>query len=52
MKKYGEKRCFDTPISEMSFAGMTVGARFLGFHPMSADRVSFSFKILKILLFL
>lgn len=33
-KKYGDKRIIDTPISEMGFAGMAVGAAFHGLRPV------------------
>ncbi|KAK6109784.1 Pyruvate dehydrogenase E1 component subunit beta mitochondrial [Brugia pahangi] len=44
MKKYGEKRCFDTPISEMGFAGMAVGAAFLGLRPI-CEMMTFNFSM-------
>lgn len=30
-RKYGDKRVIDTPITEMGFAGMAVGAAFVCF---------------------
>uniref|UniRef100_A0A7E4ZZS6 Pyruvate dehydrogenase E1 component subunit beta n=1 Tax=Panagrellus redivivus TaxID=6233 RepID=A0A7E4ZZS6_PANRE len=33
-KKYGEERVIDTPISEMGFTGMAVGAAFQGLRPI------------------
>jgi pyruvate dehydrogenase E1 component beta subunit len=33
-KKYGEKRVIDTPIAEMGFTGMAVGAAFAGLRPI------------------
>lgn len=30
-KKYGDKRVIDTPITEMGFAGLAVGAAMVGF---------------------
>ncbi|XP_070492124.1 pyruvate dehydrogenase E1 component subunit beta, mitochondrial [Chironomus tepperi] len=33
-KKYGEKRVIDTPITEMGFTGMAVGAAFAGLRPI------------------
>lgn len=34
MDKFGEKRVVDTPITEMGFAGIAVGAAFQGLRPM------------------
>ncbi|XP_036598394.1 pyruvate dehydrogenase E1 component subunit beta, mitochondrial-like [Trichosurus vulpecula] len=33
-KKYGDKRIIDTPISEMGFAGIAVGAAMAGLRPI------------------
>uniref|UniRef100_A0AAZ3R8C7 Pyruvate dehydrogenase E1 component subunit beta n=2 Tax=Oncorhynchus tshawytscha TaxID=74940 RepID=A0AAZ3R8C7_ONCTS len=33
-KKYGDKRIIDTPITEMGFAGIAVGAAFAGLRPI------------------
>ena len=33
-KKYGDKRIIDTPISEMGFAGIAVGAVLAGLRPI------------------
>lgn len=33
-KKYGDKRVIDTPISEMGFTGIAVGAAFAGLRPI------------------
>uniref|UniRef100_A0A0N4ZUA0 Pyruvate dehydrogenase E1 component subunit beta n=1 Tax=Parastrongyloides trichosuri TaxID=131310 RepID=A0A0N4ZUA0_PARTI len=33
-KKYGDKRIIDTPITEMGFAGLAVGAAFHGLRPV------------------
>uniref|UniRef100_A0A0N4ZDH6 Pyruvate dehydrogenase E1 component subunit beta n=1 Tax=Parastrongyloides trichosuri TaxID=131310 RepID=A0A0N4ZDH6_PARTI len=33
-KKYGDKRIIDTPITEMGFAGLAVGAAFHGLRPI------------------
>lgn len=33
-KKYGDKRVIDTPITEMGFAGLAVGAAFGGLRPI------------------
>jgi pyruvate/2-oxoglutarate/acetoin dehydrogenase E1 component len=35
MDKFGEKRVVDTPITEMGFAGLAVGAALQGLRPMS-----------------
>jgi pyruvate dehydrogenase E1 component beta subunit len=34
MDKFGEKRVVDTPITEMGFAGLAVGAGLAGLRPM------------------
>lgn len=34
MDKFGEKRVVDTPITEMGFAGLAVGAAMQGLRPM------------------
>lgn len=36
MDKFGEKRVIDTPITEMGFAGIAVGAALQGLRPMYA----------------
>lgn len=36
MDKFGEKRVVDTPITEMGFAGLAVGAALQGLRPMYA----------------
>jgi len=41
-KKYGDKRVIDTPISEMGFTGMAVGAAFHGLRPV-VDFMTFNF---------
>ena len=33
-KKYGDKRVIDTPITEMGFAGIAVGAAMAGLRPV------------------
>ncbi|KAI6206404.1 hypothetical protein M3Y94_00906800 [Aphelenchoides besseyi] len=33
-RKYGDKRVIDTPIAEMGFTGMAVGAAFAGLRPV------------------
>ena len=33
-KKYGDRRVIDTPITEMGFTGMAVGAAFHGLRPI------------------
>ncbi len=38
MDKFGEKRVVDTPITEMGFAGLAVGAALQGLRPMSVFR--------------
>jgi len=34
MDKFGEKRVVDTPITEMGFAGLAVGAALQGLRPV------------------
>jgi pyruvate dehydrogenase E1 component beta subunit len=34
LDKFGEKRVVDTPITEMGFAGIAVGAALSGLRPM------------------
>ena len=34
LDKFGEKRVVDTPITEMGFAGLAVGAALSGLRPM------------------
>jgi pyruvate/2-oxoglutarate/acetoin dehydrogenase E1 component len=36
MDKFGEKRVVDTPITEMGFGGLAVGAALAGLRPMCA----------------
>lgn len=40
MDKFGEKRVVDTPITEMGFAGIAVGAAFQGLRPMYVSACS------------
>uniref|UniRef100_A0A915PUR5 Pyruvate dehydrogenase E1 component subunit beta n=1 Tax=Setaria digitata TaxID=48799 RepID=A0A915PUR5_9BILA len=44
LKNFGEKRCIDTPISEMGFAGMAVGAAFMGLRPI-CEMMTFNFSM-------
>lgn len=44
MHKYGEERCFDTPISEMGFTGLAVGAAFMGLRPI-CEMMTFNFSM-------
>jgi len=41
-KKYGDKRVIDTPITEMGFAGLAVGASFAGLKPI-CEFMTFNF---------
>lgn len=41
-KKYGDKRVVDTPITEMGFAGIAVGAAFAGLRPI-CEFMTFNF---------
>jgi pyruvate dehydrogenase E1 component subunit beta len=34
LDKFGEERVVDTPITEMGFAGLAVGAALAGLRPM------------------
>jgi pyruvate/2-oxoglutarate/acetoin dehydrogenase E1 component len=40
MDKFGERRVVDTPITEMGFAGLAVGAALAGLRPMQAASLS------------
>lgn len=43
-KKYGDKRVIDTPITEMGFAGIAVGAAFTGLRPI-CEFMTFNFSM-------
>jgi len=43
--KYGDKRVIDTPITEAGFAGVGIGAAFLGLKPI-IEMMTFNFSIL------
>ncbi|KAJ1362686.1 Pyruvate dehydrogenase E1 component subunit beta, mitochondrial [Parelaphostrongylus tenuis] len=43
-KKYGEQRIVDTPITEMGFAGLAVGAAFAGLRPV-CEFMTFNFSM-------
>lgn len=43
-KKYGDKRVIDTPITEMGFAGIAVGAAFAGLRPV-CEFMTFNFSM-------
>ena len=43
-KKYGDKRVIDTPITEMGFAGIAVGAAFNGLRPI-VEFMTFNFSM-------
>lgn len=43
-KKWGDKRVFDTPITEMGFAGMAVGAAMSGLRPI-CEFMTFNFSM-------
>jgi pyruvate dehydrogenase E1 component beta subunit len=45
LAKYGERRVIDTPITELSFAGVGVGAAMLGLRPV-IEMMTFNFAIL------
>ena len=42
--KYGERRVFDTPITEMGFAGLAVGAAYKGVRPI-CEFMTFNFSM-------
>ncbi|KCV73399.1 pyruvate dehydrogenase E1 component subunit beta, mitochondrial [Fonticula alba] len=44
LEKYGEKRVIDTPITEMGFAGIAVGAGFGGLKPI-CEFMTFNFSM-------
>ena len=41
-KKYGDQRIVDTPITEMGFTGLAVGAAFAGLRPI-CEFMTFNF---------
>ncbi|XP_014292895.1 pyruvate dehydrogenase E1 component subunit beta, mitochondrial [Halyomorpha halys] len=43
-KKYGDKRIIDTPITEMGFAGLAVGAAMAGLRPI-CEFMTFNFSM-------
>mmetsp|Transcript_11663 Transcript_11663/g.17675 ORF Transcript_11663/g.17675 Transcript_11663/m.17675 type:complete len:355 (+) Transcript_11663:33-1097(+) len=43
-QKYGEKRVFDTPITEMGFAGLATGAAYKGLRPV-VEFMTFNFSM-------
>lgn len=43
-KKYGDKRVIDTPITEIGFAGIAVGAAFAGLKPI-CEFMTFNFSM-------
>ena len=43
-KKYGDKRVIDTPITEMGFAGLAVGAAMNGLRPI-CEFMTFNFSM-------
>jgi pyruvate dehydrogenase E1 component beta subunit len=45
LKQFGDKRIVDTPISELGFAGMCVGAATVGLRPI-VEFMTFNFSIL------
>ena len=45
LDKYGERRVVDTPITELSFAGVGIGAAMLGLRPI-VEMMTFNFCIL------
>ena len=45
LDKYGDKRVVDTPITELSFAGVGVGSAMLGLRPV-IEMMTFNFAIL------
>ena len=47
LAKYGSKRVIDTPISELAFTGVGVGAALVGFRPV-VEWMTFNFGLLAI----
>ncbi len=45
LERFGERRIIDTPISELGFAGMSVGAAMVGLRPI-VEFMSFNFSFL------
>ena len=45
LERFGEKRIVDTPISELGFTGMSVGAAMVGLRPI-VEFMTFNFSIL------
>jgi pyruvate dehydrogenase E1 component beta subunit len=45
LEKYGEKRIIDTPISELAFSGIGIGAALTGLRPI-VEFMSFNFSLL------
>ncbi len=45
LDKYGERRVVDTPITELSFAGVGIGAAMVGLRPI-VEMMTFNFSIL------
>lgn len=43
-KKYGDRRVIDTPITEIGFAGIAVGAAFAGLRPV-CEFMTFNFSM-------
>ncbi|XP_022658732.1 pyruvate dehydrogenase E1 component subunit beta, mitochondrial-like [Varroa jacobsoni] len=43
-KKYGDRRVIDTPITEIGFGGMAVGAAFVGLRPI-CEFMTFNFSM-------
>lgn len=52
MDKFGERRVVDTPITEMGFAGMAVGAALQGLRPVCANSQKISFQMASLTFFL
>jgi pyruvate dehydrogenase E1 component beta subunit len=44
LERFGDKRVIDTPITEMGFAGMAVGAAFAGLKPI-CEFMTFNFSM-------
>jgi pyruvate dehydrogenase E1 component beta subunit len=40
LDRFGDKRVIDTPITEMGFCGLAVGAALSGLHPVVSNRYS------------
>ena len=45
LEEFGERRVVDTPITELGFTGLAIGAAMTGLHPV-VEVMTFNFAIL------